>query len=134
MQIGQTQDLITNADMSKFSDRVKIIEGINTHRVLNGPFLARSVYWPTLSNEQGQINQRMRSVIVPKTGSELLRSLASNEKEFRTGMGEKDPRSQFTPSNLYLYLIFNRDDVVPEDDVPKVRVVGYKQTVYNRLI
>ena len=112
MQIGQTQDLIVKADMSKFSDRVKINEGINTHRVLNGPFLARSVYWPTLVNDQGQMNQRMKSVIIPKMGSELLRSLSDNEKEFRRGLGETDPRSQFTPSNTYLYLIFNRDEVV----------------------
>ena len=134
MQIGQTSDLVQNADMSRFTDRVKINEGINTHRVLNGPFLMRSVYWPTFVNEQGQMVQRMRSVLIPKTGSELLKSLASTEKEFRTTMGEKDARSQFTPSNLYMYLIFNRDEITPKDELPKVRVAAYKQTVYNRLI
>lgn len=133
MKLGQTADLIQKADMSKFSDRVEIKEGINTHRVLNGPFLMRSVYWPTLVMEQGQQAQRMRSVLIPKAGSELLRSIADNEKEFRRMMGESDPRSQFTPTNSYMYLIFNRDEVVQEDEPIKVRVAAYKQTVYNRL-
>jgi hypothetical protein len=134
VQLGQTPDLIQNADMSKFTDRVEIKEGINTHRVLTGPFLSRSVYWPTLTTEGGQSVQRMRSVIVPKTGSEVLKGIASVEKEVRRNSGETDPRSQFTPSNLYLYLIFNRDELVPEDEGPTVRVAGYKQTVYNRLV
>ena len=133
MKIGQTQDLVVNADMSKFSDRVVIKEGINTHRVLRGPFLMRSVYWPTLILDQGQYNQRMKSVLVPKTGSTLLRSLSDTEKEFRRTQGESDPRSQFTPSNTYMYLILNRDEVKAEDELPVVRVAAYKQTIYNRL-
>ena len=133
MKMGQTPDLVMNADMSKFSDRVTIKEGANTHRVLNGPFLMRSVYWPTLVLDQGQYNQRMKSVLVPKTGSTFLRSLSDSEKEFKRLMGESDPRSQFTPSNTYMYLIFNRDEIKAEDELPVVRVAAYKQTVYNRL-
>ena len=133
MKLGQTPDLVQNADMSKFSDRVDIKEGINTHRVLTGPFLTRSVYWPTMAEEGGQMVQRMRSVLIPKTGSELLRSLSDAEKEFRRTMGENDPRSQFTPSNAYLYLVFNRDEAVAEGDLPQVRVAAYKQTIFNRL-
>jgi len=132
MFLGQTEDLKKDATMNQFSDRVEIKEGINKHRVLRGPFLVRTVYWPTLITEEGEVKQKTKSIVVPKTGSPLLKSLADAEKEFRRTMGESEPRSTFSPSSAYLYLIFNKDD--PEHhEKPEVKLASYKNTIYTRL-
>ena len=128
MLLGQTKDRVENVVMSTLLERVDIKDGSNQHRVLAGPFLERRVYWPTLVEEEGKMVSKMRSAIVPKEGSQIFDTLASIEREIRTEIGEENPKSQFHPSNLYLYLIFDR-----ADDEPVVRVGAYKWSVYQRL-
>ena len=133
MLLGQTEDLKKEATLNQFSDQLELKVGVNRHRVLRGPFLVRSVYWPTMVEEEGETRQKTKAVVVPtKTGSPFLKALADSEKEFRRMQGEADPRSNFSPSSKYLYLAFDKDD--PEhNEKPEVKVASYKYTIYTRL-
>jgi len=128
MLLGQTKELIDAAKFSTFTARVEIEEGRNIHRVLAGPYLLKQVFWPTLVEDQGKLVSRMRSAIVPKEGSKIFDALIAVEKEFRYLNGEEDPKSQFSPSSSFLYLVLDR-----KDDIPVVRVAGYKWSIYKRL-
>jgi len=130
MFLGQTNKMVDEAQIKKFTDKVTINVGRNQHRVLTGPFLQRVVYWPSLEQDSttGEMKQVAKMVNVPKEGSQIFDALSSIEKEIRATMGEKEPRSKFKPNNQYLYLIFNR-----EEEEPIVRAASYKWTIFNRL-
>ena len=130
MDLGQPTYLKNDADKSRQIGKVRLEEGENVHRILFGPVKVQSVYWPTLveDSDTGAMVPRNKLIRRPQQGT-LFDTLASLEKRVRTQMGEANPRSSFSPSNKWWYLVIDRND-----PSPTIQIAEYPYTVYKRLV
>lgn len=113
-----------------FTDKVRLEDGENIHRVIYGPVKVQYIYYPTLQRdaETGELKQSVRVVKRPQEGC-ILDSLASFEKRIRTQRDEKNPRSNLSPRTKWLYLVISRNE-----EEPSIKVAEYPFKVYDQII
>ena len=129
INIGSSADMQREA-RGDFTDRVKLVEGPNIHRILFGPVRQKTVWYPTLvEDEDGSMKQSMRAFKPPETGSPLD-ALASLEKRVRRNKGEEKPKSSLDPRNRWLYLVINLES----EEYPKVEIAEYPWSVFDALV
>lgn len=135
LALGTQKSRFEATKSNSFQETVRLKEGVNTIRLIAGPVLVETIWYPTLvKNEKEEIVQAQRPIVRPKTGC-IIDGLAKlDENLTKTKMKEegapaddiKKYRSQLRPNSAYRYLCFSRN----EDDggKPVVRVIdlGYK--------
>lgn len=136
LALGTQKSRFEATKSNSFQETVKLKEGVNTIRLIAGPVLVETIWYPTLTAKEGSSDlvQAQRPIIRPKTGCVLDALAKLDENLTKTQMREdgvsaddiKKYRSQLRPNSAYRYLCFSRN----EDDggKPTVRVIdlGYK--------
>ena len=127
INMGQPQRLKNQAERG--SDRVKLKEGENVHRVLFGPVVVNTVFWPSLQrSEDGEIKSVTKSARVPDRGS-IFEGLAAMDRKIQRASGSERPKSQLDKSTKYNYLVVDVDK-----EPMRVSIAQYPKSVKDRLV
>jgi len=129
MKLGQPAHLKEKAK-GGFTDKVRLEDGENIHRVIYGPVKVQYIYYPTLQRdaETNELKQSIRVIKRPQEGC-ILDSLASFEKRVRIQKGEKNPNSNLSPRSKWLYLVIDRNSEEPE-----IKVAEYPYKVFDQIL
>lgn len=127
MKIGQLQRLKNLADRG--SDRIKLSEGENLHRILFGPIVVSTVFWPSLQrDDDGEVKSVTKSAKVPDRGS-LFDGIAALDRKIQRATGVDKPKSQLDKSTKFNYLVIDVDK-----EPMRVSIAQYPKTVKDALI
>ena len=129
MKLGQPSHLKEKAK-GGFTDKVRLEDGENIHRVIYGPVKVQYIYYPTLQrdNETGELKQSVRVIKRPQEGC-ILDSLASFEKRIRTQRGDKNAKSNLSPRTKWLYLVIDRSK-----EEPAIEIAEYPFKVFDQIL
>ena len=128
LNVGQTYEETSTADDFIELPRVKIKDGDNYHRVVNGPLAkTRQVFWSTRVKNQdtGELESKTKVVLLEENS--ILHRLSRVEKKIREELGEKDPKLVFQPTVRYPYQIFDLSNPKKE-----IQICDYTKTVYDQ--
>ncbi len=127
INMGQPQRLKNQAERG--SDRVKLKEGENVHRILFGPVVVHTVFWPSLQrSEDGEIKSVTKSAKVPDRGS-IFEGIAALDRKIQRATGSERPKSQLDKSTKYNYLVIDIDK-----EPMRVSIAQYPKSVKDRLV
>ena len=128
LNVGQTYEETSTADDFIELPRVKIKDGDNYHRVVNGPLAkTRQVFWSTRVKNQdtGELESKTKVVLLEENS--ILHRLSRVEKKIREELGEKDPKLVFQPTVRYPYQMFDLSNPKKE-----IQICDYTKTVYDQ--
>jgi hypothetical protein len=140
--IGTSKKQFDAAKTKSFVEVGKLKDGVAHHRVITGPALVETIWFPTLvnNNETGLVEQSMRTIIRPPDGCVLDKIIELDEQLTKRSMIEsgnyaedeiKKFRSSLRPSRSFRFLVFDR--VADNDGPATVRVFDYPWAVKDQL-
>jgi hypothetical protein len=128
LQIGQTQELVRNADeFSGQVPRIKLHDSKNYLRLIRGPIKTRTVFWRTrvYSEEKKIFEPVTKSVLCPKQS--IMDRLSIVENTIKTGLGESNPQLVFKPIERWVYTAFNYEEPIRELKIIDLPFTAYKK-------
>ena len=137
--IGTSGKMFKDAKVKSFNQISKITDGVHQHRIIAGPMLVETIYYPVVVEQDGKFVQSVRSIVRPEDGC-IIDSIARLDEEvtkkamLEEGVSEdeiKKYRSSLRPSRTYRFLVFDRDE--DGAGTPTVRVFDYAFSVKTAL-
>jgi len=127
LTMGQPQRLKNQAERG--SDRVKLKEGENVHRVLFGPVVVNTTFWPSKQQQDdGELKEITRAVKVPDRGS-IFEGIAALDRKIQRASGVERPKSQLDANTKYCYLVIDLNK-----EPLRVSIASYPKSVKDALI
>ena len=128
IKMGQPQRLKNQAERG--SDRIKLGEGENVHRVLFGPVVVHTVFWPSQQRDDatGEIKTVTKSAKVADRGS-IFDGIAALDRKIQRATGVDKPRSQLDKNTKFNYLVIDVDK-----EPLKVGIAQYPKGVKDALV
>jgi len=138
-KINTSKKLFDEAKVKTFAEIGKLKEGTATHRVITGPILVETIWYPTVAEKDGKVAQSMRTIVRPSDGCILDEMAILDEKIMKAKMVEegvsaddvKKYRSALRPQRAFRFLVFDRD--ADNEGTPTVRVYDYPKTIKEQL-
>lgn len=126
--MGQPKRLVKKAQRDG-GNYFKIKEGENNVRVLFGPVVVNTVFYPTIQrSEDGEVKATVRSVKVPDRGG-IFAPLSALDRRIQRAHGEERPRSAFDSKSKWNYLVIDLDNEPYE-----VQVAQFPKSIFEELV
>jgi len=138
--INTSKAKFDKAKAAGFAEIGRLRDGINTHRVIAGPILVETIWYPFLGRDKdNNVIQGARQVIRPVAGCVIDDMAKLDEHVTRSYMKEngaseediKKVRSALRPARTYRFLVFDRD--ADGEGKPKLRIFDYPKTVKDAI-
>jgi len=139
LKVNTSRKAFEKASGKDFPEIGKLKDGVNHFRIIAGPQKVETIWYPTMIEREGKMQQTVRTVVRPAEGCILDNLVKLDEDLTKKAMVSegldqdtvKKYRSALRPQRAFRFLVFDR--TADNEGKPTVRIYDFPYTVKDQL-